>query len=102
MKTIFSAAVLAVGLSVSATANAWGDREQGALAGAAGLWAIQQLNKIEEEKQQQQNEQKVIVTPVPAPTIIYATPAPQRQYCETAIVIDQFNYQRTIKYCYMH
>lgn len=33
------------GLAFSSSAFAWGDREQGALAGIAGLWAFQQLQR---------------------------------------------------------
>lgn len=97
MKNIFGAAVLAVGLSVSASANAWGDREQGVLAGAAGLWVIQQLQKVDENNQEGQTKQEQ-----PAPTIIYTQPRPQTQYCETATVVDQFGYKRIINYCYFH
>jgi hypothetical protein len=44
MKTKLLAVAL-IGSLLSAPAMAWGDREQGILAGAAGLWLIQRLNQ---------------------------------------------------------
>lgn len=38
-------AAVALAATVSTPVYAWGDREQGILAGAAGLWAIQQLSR---------------------------------------------------------
>lgn len=46
MKTIAKLlAVIGLSLAVATPAMAWGDREQGIVAGAAGLWAIQQLSR---------------------------------------------------------
>lgn len=44
MKTKLLAIAL-IGTFISAPAMAWGEREQGILAGAAGLWLIQRLNQ---------------------------------------------------------
>jgi hypothetical protein len=56
--------IAAVMLSAAAVApaHAWGDREQGILAGIAGLWTIQQLNKA---GQVQGVPQHIQVTPPP-------------------------------------
>lgn len=76
-------------------ANAWGPREQGVLAGAAGLWAVEQL-----AKPQQVIQQPTYVMPPPiqaVPVYVYPvqqpTPAPVygnvvtpmvAYYCESA------------------
>jgi len=44
-ETIMKKLVLAAALIASTPAFAWGEREQGALAGVAGLWIFQQLSK---------------------------------------------------------
>jgi hypothetical protein len=101
MKKVISG--LLVGMLVSTSAMAWGEREQGILAGAAGLWFIQQMNK-----NGQPHNPPVIVyqqPPVynsPAPYVsppLYDTPKPQ-QYCESTAVVDRFGGHRTVQYCY--
>jgi hypothetical protein len=99
MKKYVSALVVALGL-ISTNAHAWGDREQGILAGAAGLWVFQQLNKAG-----QTQGQPVIVQQVPPSNVpyvsppVYTAPKPQ-QYCESTAVVDQFGGHRMIQYCY--
>lgn len=68
MKKLLVTAI--VGFGIATSAQAWGDREQGALAGIVGtiLW-----QKINENQQQQQ----VIVQP--APSVIYRE-SPQTIY----------------------
>ena len=49
------------GLVFSNSAFAWGDREQGALAGIAGLWVFQQLQKTGQPQVINQQSPPVIV-----------------------------------------
>ena len=49
------------GLVFSNSAFAWGDREQGALAGIAGLWAFQQLQRAGQPQVINQQSPPVIV-----------------------------------------
>ena len=51
MKKVLIAGLIAVGAMGSA--QAWGPHEQGILAGAAGLWAYQQLSRPQVVYQQQ-------------------------------------------------
>jgi hypothetical protein len=60
------------GLVFSNSAFAWGDREQGALAGIAGLWAIQQLQRGGQPQVVYQQSPPVIVQQ--APVIIHQPP----------------------------
>ena len=60
-------AVIGLSVAVSTPAMAWGDREQGILAGAAGLWAIQQLNRVGQQP-------PVVYQGNPAP--VYQAPPP--------------------------
>ena len=83
----FIVAVVA-GLIFSSSAFAWGPREQGALAGMAGLWAFQQLQRA--------GQPQVIYQQTPP--VIYA-PQPQ-QYCEYTVVTDQFGFHRSVPFCY--
>lgn len=92
---------LTVGMLMCTSAFAWGPREQGALAGVAGLWAFQQLQRAGQPTVIYQQTPPVIVNqPVyqQAPPVIYA-PQPQ-QYCEYTVVTDQFGMQRSVPYCY--
>lgn len=77
-------------------AMAWGEREQGILAGAAGLWVFQQLNKSGQPSGTpvivQQPQQVIVQPPV-------QVQRPQ-QYCESTQVIDQFGQARMITFCY--
>jgi hypothetical protein len=90
---------LVVGMLVSTSALAWGEREQGILAGAAGLWAIQQLNKAG-----QPQGDRVIIQQQQAPVIVQSHPPAHvyrpQQYCESAQVQDQFGQHRMITFCY--
>lgn len=82
--------------TLAQTANAWGPKEQGVLAGAAGLWAIQQLSKP-----QYQTSPQPVIQPVPVyvypsqPQMVIAPPPPTYSlpsavtpmvayYCESA------------------
>ena len=60
------------GLVFSNSAFAWGDREQGALAGIAGLWAFQQLQRAGQPPVIYQQSPPVIVQQ--APVIIQQAP----------------------------
>ena len=91
------------GLVFSSSAFAWGPREQGALAGVAGLWAFQQLQRAGQPQVIYQQTPPVIYQQTPPvimqqPPVIYA-PQPQ-QYCEYTVVIDQFGFQRSVPFCY--
>jgi len=81
-KVVFALAV--VGSLISNSAMAWGPREQGALAGIAGLWAYQQLERAGRQPQTVYVQpQTVYVQPQPVyvqPQPYYALP-PQ-QVCE--------------------
>lgn len=74
--------------TLAQSANAWGPKEQGVIAGAAGLWAIQQLSKP------QIQAVPVYVYP-PQPQVVIAPPPPSyvspsavapmvAYYCESA------------------
>jgi hypothetical protein len=98
----FIIAVVA-GLVFSSSAFAWGPREQGALAGIAGLWAFQQLQRAGQPQVIYQQTPPVIYQQTPPvilqqPPVIYA-PQPQ-QYCEYTVVTDQFGFQRSVPFCY--
>lgn len=95
---------LLVGMFVSTSAFAWGPREQGALAGVAGLWAFQQLQRAGQPQVIYQQTPPVIYQQTPpviyqqSPPVIYA-PQPQ-QYCEYTVATDQFGVQRSVPFCY--
>jgi hypothetical protein len=99
------------GLVFSSSAFAWGPREQGALAGIAGLWAFQKLQRAGQPQVIYQQTPPVIYQQTPPviyqqtppvimqqPPVIYA-PQPQ-QYCEYTVVTDQFGFQRSVPFCY--
>jgi hypothetical protein len=80
-KVIVSLALL--GSLISTSAMAWGPREQGILAGVAGLWVYQQLDRAGRQPQ------AVYVQPAPVyvqPQTVYVQPPvyalPPQQYCE--------------------
>lgn len=60
-------ATVIIAALISAPAFAWGDREQGALAGAAGVLLLQHINRAHQ-------------APPPPPPPQYYAPAPQPQY----------------------
>jgi hypothetical protein len=98
----FIVAVVA-GLVFSSSAFAWGPREQGALAGIAGLWAFQQLQRAGQPQVIYQQTPPVIYQQTPPvimqqPPVVYV-PQPQ-QYCEYTVVTDQFGFQRSVPFCY--
>ena len=75
-----------------------GQREQGALAGVAGLWIFQQLSKPQVVVQQP----PVVYAP---PQVVYTQPPvvvynPVRQWCETRVIIDQNGFHRTAQVCW--
>jgi hypothetical protein len=80
MKRIALFAVVASLLS--APAYAWGPREQGMLAGAAGLWIYQQLSRPPVAVYQQ--PAPVIVAP---PPVVYQQPAPVYQQAPSQIYV---------------
>jgi hypothetical protein len=90
---------LLVSFMFTTSAFAWGDREQGMLAGAAGLWVFQQLNKAG----QPQGDRVVIQQQ--APVIVHSHPPAviqqRQQYCESVQVQDQFGQHRMVTYCYV-
>ena len=64
------------GLVLSSSAFAWGPREQGALAGIAGLWAFQQLQRAGQPQVTYQQTPSVIVQQPPvvvqqSPVFVY-------------------------------
>ena len=64
---------------VSTNALAWGDREQGALAGMAALWAFQKLNQNGAPQAPQTQPQTVYVE---RPVVVQPQVVEyQRQYC---------------------
>ena len=72
MKKVLVSIAIVFGL-VSAPAFAWGPREQGILAGAAGLWVYQQLSRPPVVVQQA----PVMVSPPPVyqqPPVVYQQP----------------------------
>lgn len=97
MKKLIS--VLFLGILVSTSAHAWGEREQGIVTGIAGLWMYQQLQKAGEHP-----EPTVIYqTPIYQSPPVYHVPAPQvqrRQYCEWTVVTNQFGERQNIQFCY--
>lgn len=106
MKKIFAGLLVGVSLLTSVQAYAWGPREQGILAGAAGLWAIQQLTRPNAVINVNGNPVNINPQYVPAPSgPVYVSPPyyterqPQ-QWCESVPVIDQFGAHRTVQYCY--
>lgn len=84
MKKVMVAVAL-IGSLISTSAMAWGPREQGILAGAAGLWAIQQLNKagqpqgervIVQQQPQVIYQQPPVIIHQPQVIYVYPTTAP--------------------------
>ena len=72
------------GLVFSNSAFAWGDREQGALAGIAGLWAIQQLHRAGQPQVIYQQTPPVIVQQPPVivqQSPVYVYPVPNYYSC---------------------
>jgi len=79
MKTLLISSVLA--LSVT-SANAWGDREQGALAGILGTLIFQQIQKNNQPQPSLQGP--VVIQQRVEPIIIYVPPLPplpQAPFC---------------------
>jgi hypothetical protein len=94
----FAVASLVISFGFASTAHAWGEREQGALAGVAGLWIFQQLSKPQVVVQQP----PVVYAP---PQVVYTQPPvvvynPVRQWCETRVIIDQNGFHRTAQVCW--
>lgn len=82
--------------TLAQSANAWGPKEQGVIAGAAGLWAIQQLSKPHYQAVPQPQIQavpvyvypsqpQVLIAPPPPPYVSPSAVAPMvAYYCESA------------------
>lgn len=94
MKKVLVTVLASATLVASTSALAWGDREQGIVQGAAGLWIAQQLYKAGNQPQ------VVVQQPIyqPQPQVVYQ-PAPQK-YCESRVLTDQFGFQREFTSCY--
>jgi hypothetical protein len=79
---------------IATPALAWGDREQGALAGILGTLIFQNIQR------DAQAQQPPVVTPQPQiiyqpqPQVIYAPPPPPRPVCEHHPVYDHYGYHR--------
>ena len=72
------------GLVLSNSAFAWGEREQGALAGIAGFWAIQQLHKAGQPQVIYQQTPPVIVQQpqvIVQQSPVYVYPIPNYYSC---------------------
>ena len=98
---------LLVSMMFSTSAMAWGEREQGILAGVAGLWIFQQLDKAGKPQQPPvvvyQNPPVYQQAPVYQNPPVQVTPpvvVQPQQFCEWTPVIDQFGNQRAVRYCY--
>jgi hypothetical protein len=98
---------LLVSMMFSTSALAWGEREQGILAGVAGLWIFQQLDKAGNPQQPPvvvyQNPPVYQQAPVYQAPPVQITPpvvTQHQQWCEWTPVTDQFGNQRAIRYCY--
>ena len=91
----FAAVLLTMALA-STSAHAWGPREQGIVAGAAGLWMIQKLT----EQPTVGLNMHVVPNPVyvAPPNTVYMRPA--QQYCETHPVQNQFGEWQYLTHCY--
>ena len=91
---------------ISAPAFAWGPREQGILAGAAGLWIYQQLSKPPVVVQQQSPvivQQPPVVYQTPRTVYVYPTnvPVPPGMVCN--LHSENINGQIvTGNYCFYH
>ena len=67
-------AIALITAALTATsAQAWGEREQGALAGIVGTLIIQQIYKDSQDRSQREHP-PVIVRERPAPVIVYRQP----------------------------
>jgi hypothetical protein len=79
MKTLIISSILALSAT---TANAWGDKEQGALAGILGTLIFQQIHK--QQQPQPSIQPPVVIQQRVEPIIIYVPPLPplpQAPYC---------------------
>jgi hypothetical protein len=72
---------------IATPALAWGDREQGALAGIIGTLIFQNM-----QRDGQAPQQPPVV--VQQPQVIYAPPPPPRPVCEHYPVYDHYGYHR--------
>ena len=76
--------------SSSTPALAWGDREQGILAGIAGVWLFNQLTRDDQRPTQPAQPPSVVYQPAP----VYVYPEPpvyvHRPRCHYFPVVDQF------------
>ena len=89
-------AVTLLAATVSAPALAWGDREQGILAGAAGLWAIQQLNKAGQQPVYQAPQPVYQQAPVYVPVPVYRDYIHRPMYKAVDVYIPECNCTRTV------
>lgn len=84
MRKLIASVIVGTSLFAS-NAFAWGDREQGILAGAAGLWVIQQLNKPNV-----QSAPAPVYTDPRYPGTVFQGPAPSYTYRPMYRAVDVF------------
>lgn len=95
MRKLIAVSLLAA--AVSTPAFAWGDREQGILAGAAGLWAIQQLNRAGQHPPVYQVPQPVYQQPhMHIPGVVHRDFIHRPMYKAVDIFIPECNCTRTV------
>ena len=94
MRKLIAATLLAV--TVSTPALAWGDREQGVLAGMAGLWAIQQLNRAGQQPVYQVPQPVYQQPHVHVPAPVYRDFIHRPMYKAVDIYIPECNCTRTV------
>jgi len=96
MRKLIATVLLSV--AVIAPAHAWGEREQGILAGIAGLWAVQQLNKAGYPQGQPQH---IHITPQPVvpyyPGTVYPDYIYRPMYRDVDVYIPECRCYRTIR-----
>ena len=96
MKRTLAAAALLATIGFSNPALAWGEREQGALAGIVGTLLFQHIQR---DGGHRQPDPVIVQQPPiiyqPQPQVIYAPPPPPRPVCDHYPVYDQYGYQRS-------
>jgi hypothetical protein len=101
MKKLLS--VLLLG-TLAQSANSWGPKEQGVVAGAAGLWAIQQLSKPHYQAVPQQVIQPVPVYVYPTQQQVFIVPPPPTYGAPSAVapMVAYYCESARLYYPYVH